>query len=170
MRWSRQIGSARNKSDSNKTRDGEERREGKKRVTNSGYYLPPPSSVIIKEALSPPPYINTIPPPPGTQEGGETLVFFKKKREKLLNLFKVKFETVVQNTKTKSALSEVCYLCAETQPVQCSDPTQKQKLRVICQELFVLGLGRWLFYTVCSRCFCLSVAEKHLIHFERQKG
>lgn len=71
MRWSRQIGSARNKSDGNKTRDGEERREGrrKKRVTDSGYYLPPPSSVIIKAALSPPPYINTIPPPPGTRGG-----------------------------------------------------------------------------------------------------
>lgn len=32
VRWSRQMGSARNKSDGNKTRDGEERREGKKKT------------------------------------------------------------------------------------------------------------------------------------------
>lgn len=55
-----------------KTRDVEQRREGrKKRVTDSSYYLPLPSSVI-RAPLSPPPYINAaLLPPPGTRGGGE---------------------------------------------------------------------------------------------------
>lgn len=76
------MGKAGNKSDGNKTKDGEGKR---KKFTDKGYYLPPPSSVIIKVALSPPPRVQRHPRTTwDSGRKGDLSLCLKKKKKKNL--------------------------------------------------------------------------------------
>lgn len=160
VRWSRQMGSARNKSDGNKTRDGEEKRDGEKELLTAAiiYLLPHLSSSkrYCHHLLTSTPYHHHL----GLREEES----FSWKRQNAGKMFKYKvWDNYVKpnNVSFSVALSEVSWW-TKNPPVWCSEQV---KANVKSYLPGTVWSGAWSPLAVCS-----LQQEKHLIHLEREKG
>lgn len=148
VRWSRQIGIVRNKSDGNKTRDGEERREGKKEILTAAIICLLPHLSLSKQRCH---HLLTSTP---------CYHHLGLREEEKETKFKVWDNCLTLSISV--TLSEVS-CCTETPPVWCWE-----LVKTNAKELF--ARKRLIRSWVASGCSALYSKEKHLIHLEREKG